>query len=137
MPKIPSFVRIDTSTIPNAGLGVFANKTIKKGVCLGEYKGKFLTPSEYEKKKNYKSYVWEILAENGEISGYVDGGNKKYSNWTRYVNSPSVQKKENVEMKIIHGRVFYFSCKNIKKGNELFIWYGEEYAKFLGLLKQN
>lgn len=131
---ISPFIRIDKSTIPNAGMGVFANKTIKKGVLLGEYKGRFLTPAEYNKKKSHKDYIWEIPSNDGEIIGYVDGGNKKYSNWTRYVNSPSNQKRENVEMKIIDGRVFYFSCKNIKKGNELFIWYGEEYAKFLGLL---
>ena len=32
-----------------------------------------------------------------------------------------------------HGNIYYHSFKHIYPGNELYVWYGEQYAKELGI----
>ena len=46
---VPSFVKIDVSTIPNCGHGVFATKFIKPGHIIGVYKKllKYICKYEY------------------------------------------------------------------------------------------
>lgn len=124
-------IEIRKSTIPNAGSGAFALTNFKKYELLGEYKGKLLTPYEYRKKKNHLSYIWEILDENDDTIAYIDGGNKKNSNWTRFVNCPCTKEQENV-IPIQKGlKMYYYASRNIQKGDELFVWYGPEYGKQL------
>lgn len=124
-------IEIKKSTVPEAGLGVFAKQDFQKHELLDEYKGIFLTPHEYKQKKSHLAYIWEILDENDNPVGYIDAGNKKTSNWTRFVNCPCTKKQENV-IPIQKGtKMFYYAKKNIKKGEELFVWYGPEYGKQL------
>jgi len=150
--KINPAVRIAPSSIPNAGMGVFATRDIKKGEVLDEYVGKFLTPEQYAKKRSHKNYIWELMTPSDEVIAYIDSGNKKYSNWTRFVNTPSKKSEANminIQMNATSEEskdknkatynptgtaVFYCAKKDIKKGEELLIWYGEEYAKYLKLI---
>ncbi len=131
-------VTIQKSTIPQAGKGVFANRDIKKYECLAEYKGEFLTLEDYDKKdKKCKNpiemdYIWQLEDEDGEIISYIDGWDKSKSNWTRYVNCPCKKRQENVIPIQKNLKMYYYANRNIKKGEELFIWYGAEYGEKLG-----
>jgi hypothetical protein len=49
--KHPDFITIKKSSIPGAGLGVFAVQAIKKGKRLGEYSGEQLNLGQFLKKK--------------------------------------------------------------------------------------
>lgn len=124
-------IAIANSTIEEAGKGVFANRRIRKNEFLGEYKGVWLTPEEFEKKKSHKDYIWKIQDEDGDAIGYIDGGNKKYSNWLRYINCPCTAEQENVKAFQKRFSICYYASKEIKKGEELFVWYGEEYGEIL------
>ena len=124
-------ITIKKSTIREAGKGAFANRDIKKHELLAEYKGVLLMPEAYNKKeKHCKSldYVWQIEDEDGEIICYVDG---EKGNWTRYVNCPCTKKQENVVPIQKYFKMYYYAHKNIKKHQELFVWYGSEYAEKL------
>jgi hypothetical protein len=49
VPKyIPAFVHLGYSKLSNAGLGVFATASIKKGAFLGNYMGEILCKIVYE-----------------------------------------------------------------------------------------
>ena len=114
---------IKTSTIPNAGNGAFANINLKKGTVLNYYKGKKLTPKQYDRLAD-DSYVWEISSPHGPR--YIDGKNPKKSNWLRFLND-SRDRRINVEPYQYRGNIYYRTIKNVKPGGELFISYGDYY----------
>ena len=58
--SLPTVLTIRQSSIPEAGLGVFSNSQISKGVRFGPYKGK-KTGWEHITKETNTSYMWEVL----------------------------------------------------------------------------
>ncbi len=119
----PEQYTIQTSTIPNAGNGAFANIPLLKGTTLGYYKGKRLSKQQYDRLKD-QSYVWELSSRSGPI--YVDGKDPKRSNWLRFLND-SRDRRVNVEPYQYKGNIYYRTIKNIAPGQELFISYGDSY----------
>ena len=57
--SLPTILTIRDSSIPEAGLGVFSNSQIPKGLRFGPYKGK-KTGWEHITNKTNTSYVWEV-----------------------------------------------------------------------------
>src|SRR5438874_10757750 len=103
------------------GLGLFATKPIPKGKRIIEYTGPLVSNDEVEKS-------------NGK---YFFGVNKKWSidgsgrdNIARYANHSCVP---NAEAIITRDRVWIWSKKNIKAGEEIVYDYGKEY--FEGIIK--
>ncbi len=108
----------------NAGLGLFAGESIKKGSCIIEYVGR-----EVPEKEQYTSrskYLFEVSKDK-----MIDGAAR--SNTARYINHSCVP---NAEIEIIKGHVYVMALKNIKQGEELGYDYDteyfEEYIKPLG-----
>jgi len=99
----------------SAGLGLFATKDIPKGVCMIEYFGREL--SEAEQYTSRSKYLFEI---NSKIT--IDGGMRE--NTARYINHSC---KPNSEVEIKNKKVFIFSKRKIKAGEELCYDYGKEY----------
>ena len=97
------------------GLGLFATKDIPKGVCLIEYFGRVI--SEAEKFTCRSKYLFEISS---KVT--IDGSERK--NIARYINHSC---KPNSEAEIKKGRIYIFSKKKIKAGEELSYDYGKEY----------
>ena len=56
---MPAELTVKTSSIPNAGLGVFANQFISRGVRMGPYKGKIVLKENMDGVKD-TSYMWEV-----------------------------------------------------------------------------
>ncbi|KND47482.1 MAG: histone-lysine N-methyltransferase MLL3 [Parcubacteria bacterium C7867-004] len=100
----------------SAGLGLFAGEAIPKGVCVIEYVGKTLTQEETDKSKS--RYLFEISK-----TKTIDG--KPKINKAGYINHSC---RWNCESKIHKGRVFIFSTRAIKAGDELTYDYGKEYV---------
>ena len=98
-----------------AGLGLFAMEDIPKGLCIEEYFGRTLTKAE-EYTSNSK-YLFEINSRKT-----IDGTNR--ANRARYINHSC---KPNTEPEIKKGKIFIFSKKKIKAGEELCYDYGKEY----------
>jgi hypothetical protein len=115
------------STIPNAGLGLFAAMDIDIDVDLGEYFGNITN--------DYPGgcYIWEYHDKNDNIK-YVNGEHfknnpLKYINGIKYKDQPTKDQlnKVNCMIKLINNKVHYVSTKFINKGDELFIDYGNQY----------
>lgn len=56
---VPKQLRVKSSSIKGAGLGVFANEMIPKNTKMGPYKGVILQESEITPDTDC-SYLWEV-----------------------------------------------------------------------------
>ncbi len=97
------------------GLGLFADQDIAKGVCIIEYIGRQIKGEE--EYTSTSKYLFEV---NSRLT--IDGRDRK--NTARYINHSC---KPNCEPIIYKSRVYIFSIKKIKKGEELVYDYGKEY----------
>jgi SET domain-containing protein len=103
----------------SAGLGLFADGPIPKGVQIVEYIGTPITPEQME--KSHSRYLFAISAKKT-----IDG--KPRMNIAGYINHSC---KPNCEPVIKRGRVFIMSKRAIKPGEELAYNYGKEYFETL------
>jgi len=110
----PAKVKIIKS---KTGFGLVTDISLKKGDFVIEYIGKKLNQKEADKIGGM--YLFEI---NKNVT--IDGKSRK--NIARYINHTC---KPNCEVEIKDERVFIFSIKDIKKGEELGYDYGVEFFK--------
>ena len=106
----------------SAGLGLFAKEPIKKGTFIIEYVGPLLNDEQVQKKGG--KYLFALGKK-----WTIDGTSR--ANIARYINHSC---RPNCEPMIKGGRVFIFSKRAIKPGEELNYHYGQEY--FDGHLKK-
>jgi SET domain-containing protein len=99
----------------NAGLGFFALEPIPKGKRIIEYTGPYLANEEVEKRNG--KYFFGV---NSKWS--IDGSPR--SNLARYINHSCAP---NAEAIISGRRVWIWSRRNIKAGEEITYDYGDEY----------
>ena len=64
---------------------------------------------------------------------FINGENKSKANWMRYVNCARNESEQNLIAYQYRGQIYYRSFKPIQPGTELLVFYGEEYAKELGI----
>ncbi|XP_076780088.1 PR domain zinc finger protein 14 [Arvicanthis niloticus] len=109
--------------------GVFCSNFIAKGVRFGPFRGKVVNASEVKTHRD-NSRMWEIF-EDGHLSHFIDG--KGSGNWMSYVNCARFPKEQNLAAVQHQGQIFYESCKDIHQNQELLVWYGNSYEKFLDI----
>ncbi len=98
-----------------AGLGLYADEAIPKGKFLIEYCGKIISKKEADKLSG--RYLFQIAPDK-----FIEGSTRK--NTARYINHSC---RGNCEAIGPAGRVYIFTKKNIKAGEELTYNYGKEY----------
>ncbi len=98
-----------------AGLGLFAMQDIPKGKCIIEYKGRVISKEEEYKSKS--QYLFEV-----NKNKTIDGTAR--SNTARYINHSH---RPNCEVEIYKARVYIFSRRTIKAGEELHYDYGKDF----------
>ena len=54
----------------------------------------------------------------------------------RFVNCSRVEQEQNMIALQFHGKIWYRTYKDVEAGVELLVWYGEQYAKELGIALQ-
>lgn len=111
---IPHKFRVGRS---KTGLGLYALEEIPKGICFIEYFGRQIKGRE-EYTSNSK-YLFEVHSRKT-----IDGRAKE--NTARYINHSC---RPNAEVDTHKGRVFIFSRRKIKVGEEITYDYGKEYWK--------
>jgi len=102
--------KVSKSTLPNVGKGCFATRDIKKGEIigyLGDYSG-IKNDIKIQNRNNFKCDT-DLY--------YVNSCTKNY-NCDMY----EVTKYDNDKQ---YSKVYYYSNKNIKKGNELLVNYNQ------------
>ena len=129
---IPKQLTLKTSSIPKAGLGIFATDTLAIRTRLGPYKG-ILIRGSVDNLPNESGYLWQIKRGVGKTVWYIDGEDLTQSNWLRYVNCARHEDEQNLVAYQYKGRIYYRSYKVILPGEELLVYYGDQYAKQLGI----
>lgn len=97
------------------GLGLYALEPIPKGARIIEYTGRVLTPEEESSSRS--KYLFEISDKKT-----IDGSDR--TNKARYINHSC---RPNCEPVIKGGRVYIFSKRAIRVGEELVYNYGTNY----------
>ena len=69
----------------------------------------------------------------GKFSHFVDGHDESNSNWMRFVNCSRSEDEQNLVAFQYRGKIYYRTYKAINPGKELLVWYGEVYARELGI----
>ncbi len=118
---------IKTSTLPGAGLGLFAKVDFKKGDIITEYKGRRRTWAEVEDDAdNY--YIYHIDDDNVIDAQKQPGSFGRYANdATGLTRVPGI--KNNAEYFEDDNRVYIRATRNIAAGNEVLVAYGKGYWK--------
>ena len=70
---------------------------------------------------------------NSRLLHCVDGENCGDANWMRYVNCARQEQEENLKAFQYKGEVYYRTCKQVPTHVELLVWYGDGYARDLGI----
>ena len=68
-----------------------------------------------------------------KITHFIDARSESDSNWMRYVNCARDEDEQNLCAFQYNGNIYYKTFKAIPAGQELLIWYGEGYARYLNL----
>lgn len=125
-------LEIKKSTIPKSGMGVYARENIPKG-WRAQYVGE---PTKGDGCNPYYSFtVQPFKKSDGEPNYerepymYLDGTLEKKSNWTRTINCKKVEEENNFEPQQLYDQIWCEAKRNIREGEELFLWYGEDYVK--------
>ncbi|KAL3183803.1 hypothetical protein MRX96_033874 [Rhipicephalus microplus] len=123
---VPDGLLVRRSTIKGAQYGVFTIKQLSKRLCFGPYEGVTVDSS------CANGYTWQIR--HGGRVYLVDGRPLDRSNWMRYVNCAPQQSQQNLLAFVRQGAVYYRTNRVVYPGEELFVWYGDAFAKQLGLI---
>ncbi|CAF3149842.1 unnamed protein product [Rotaria sp. Silwood2] len=126
----PDGIIIKPSTILKAGKGVFATKRFEKNTFFGPYTG---TRHSNFKSAQESGYAWSIADKYGKMIYIIDGCDPNNSNWMRYINCPNTVEQQNLQPIQYDRNMFYKAMRTIRPGEELFVYYGDDYARFLGI----
>ncbi|XP_029578452.1 histone-lysine N-methyltransferase PRDM9 isoform X2 [Salmo trutta] len=127
---LPSGLEVRTSSIPEAGLGVFnQGNTVPAGAHYGPYEGEITDKDQAME----SGYSW-VIYKSRHWDDYIDAGRDTHSNWMRYVNCARSEEEQNLVAFQYRGGILYRCCKPIAVGEELLVWYGGEYARDLGIV---
>ncbi|XP_053518829.1 histone-lysine N-methyltransferase PRDM9-like [Artibeus jamaicensis] len=125
---LPPGLRIGPSCIPEAGLGVWNEAAdLPVGLHFGPYEGHITEDEEAAKSR----YSW-LIAKGRNCYEYVDGKDRSWANWMRFVNCARDDEEQNLVAFQYHGQIFYRTCQVVRPGCELLVWCGDEYGQELG-----
>lgn len=117
---------VKRSTIPGAGLGLFAKRPIPKGALIAEYKGKVSTWKEVKHNNGTNPYI--LFLNNNHV---IDALPYKKA-LARFANDANgfirVRGKKNNAVYVSAGKKAYIQAKkNIPARTEILVDYGKEY----------
>ena len=103
------------------GKGVFSTKNLPQGLRFGPYEG-------IQKISSTTGYAWRLRS-----GRFVEAANDTNSNWMRFVNCARTADEQNLMAFQYMGEMYYRTAKQIASGEELLVYYGDEFAEELGI----
>lgn len=105
--------------------GLYSLNALPKDHVIGRYRGKVLTLAEALKKKNNRSYMFDVKVKK-KVVHVIDAGNKKTSSFVRFANAADTDDQQNTKFVQKGTEVFLVSLERIPKNTELLTWYGKQ-----------
>ncbi|KAK3711399.1 hypothetical protein QZH41_013509, partial [Actinostola sp. cb2023] len=124
--SLPDGLLLKESGIPGNDMGVFAARLIYKRTMFGPFQGKQLFQNDIPHGKDL-TYSWDLLKE-GIPNSILDGSDEKNSNWMRFVTYARDKREQNLIAFQFQGHIFYRTFRDVYPGEELMIWYEDEYT---------
>ena len=75
------------------------------------------------------------IEKDGEVAYLIDAEDEATSNWMRYVNCASNFSEQNMTAFQYKSNIYYRTTSDIDPNEELLVWYGDTYARTLGLIE--
>ena len=91
------------------------------------------TKSDIFISESYFFPLLQIRVQDKKVLRYVNALDATQSNWLRYVNCARNYEEQNLVGFQYAGEIFYRSYVDIPPGVELLVWYGNQYARDLGI----
>uniref|UniRef100_A0A8C3WB77 PR/SET domain 7 n=1 Tax=Catagonus wagneri TaxID=51154 RepID=A0A8C3WB77_9CETA len=114
---LPPGLRIGPSGIPEAGLGVWNEACdLPLGLHFGPYEGQVTDDEEAAN----SGYSW-LITKGRNCYEYVDGKDRSWANWMRYVNCARDDEEQNLVAFQYHRQIFYRTCRS---GQAVSCWSG-------------
>ncbi|KAG0327399.1 hypothetical protein BGZ99_007729 [Dissophora globulifera] len=131
--SLADIVRVDVSSVPNAGNGLFAKIDLPAGTPLGFYFGVPMTENEFDSLKDgvgqasqysimYRRTVLDATDEQGEP--YTDPNGRMYCPF-HFMNEDPDGNVSFITGSIVN-QVICTTNRNVAAGEELFVFYGRE-----------
>jgi hypothetical protein len=125
-------IEVKTSTIPNAGKGLFALQDFSKGDEICEFTGKEVSKEEIKKLTGTRAEYLIGKDDGSTVDVYNSKSPAKYSNdhdgYLKATKKAGFEKKNNCEiMELDNGELWLIATKKIKEGDEIFCSYGSSY----------
>lgn len=120
-------LEIKPSTIPGAGLGLFAIKRYEPAEDIVEYTGEIIGPAEvltrYALGTRHSAYIMQVSGKR-----YIDAHDPDRSSMARYANDGRRESRNNAEAIVMLGRRVMLVAKwLIEPGDEILFSYGTQY----------
>jgi len=106
------------------------------GNLISERNYKPKTVYNYRKLQEHQysiKYCFFQIVKDGKFSHFLDGQDESHSNWMRFVNCSRCEDEQNLVAYQYKSEIYYRTYKPVTAGKELLVWYGESYAKDLGI----
>ncbi|TRZ00763.1 hypothetical protein DNTS_024560 [Danionella cerebrum] len=121
---LPKGLVIGRSGNSKPGLGVFnQGQTVPIGMHFGPFDGEVTG----EEKALESPDSWLIYSGCGEFS-YINAEKDTHSNWMKFVVCSRTETEQNLVAFQHNGQILFRCCRAILPGQELRVWYAEEYA---------
>lgn len=121
---------VKKSNLPRAGKGLFTDSLIKKDEKVIEYTGEIIPWSEAEKRDDLGKggYVYYITKYKCIDAFAFPDALARYANDAR-----GVGRKKGIRNNCYYatrgGKAYIIASRTIKPGEEIFVWYGDDYWK--------
>ncbi|XP_064623049.1 myoneurin-like [Lineus longissimus] len=109
--------------------GVFANKTIPKGIRFGPIQGHSLTQGQALSMESQ----WLLFQEDGPLLA-IETTDSSQCNWMMFVRKSLDPAKQNLVAFQYQDSIYYVTTKTILKNDELFFYYSENYYQLLTIV---
>ncbi|XP_060070829.1 PR domain zinc finger protein 12-like [Ylistrum balloti] len=129
---LPHQVVIARSTLPGAGLGVFATSKIKPGTEMGPFVGTILHHRDLNSSMD-NSKTWEVFDKDGRVLYFLDGGTRNPASWLTFVQCARSELEQNLEVVQAGKDIYYRALRDIEQEEELLVWYGRSQNLYMGI----